>query len=210
MFINYLLTLTGLSIISCLALYFIRKRMYFAKEKKLSTLINEITNEIRTIDEMENILQRELQYKTQESTSFSLHLIQKNEMLDQLRSEIELIRKSADGEMCTKLGGILKSADFKNTAENDWNNFRQNFEEVHKGFITKLKENFPLLNDNDIKLCALLKLNFNTKQISSILDITPDSTKVARYRLRKKLGISTETKITDFLTELEEKEMIAG
>ncbi|MCE7992667.1 MAG: hypothetical protein HEP71_11835 [Roseivirga sp.] len=57
-------------------------------------------------------------------------------------------------------------------------------------FQTKLKHQFPVLTAYDIRLCTYLKANMSTKEIAILLNITPDSVKKAKHRLRRKLNIS--------------------
>lgn len=81
----------------------------------------------------------------------------------------------------------------KESAEHkEWEKFRQTFEMAHPEFYHSLKQLFPDLTPNEMKLCALLRLNFNTKELASILNITTKSANKARFRLRKKLNLSDE------------------
>jgi DNA-binding CsgD family transcriptional regulator len=61
---------------------------------------------------------------------------------------------------------------------------------------------YPDLNSNDLRLCALLKLNLDTKEIATIMDISPESVKVARSRLRKKLQLETSDNLSSFITQV--------
>jgi DNA-binding CsgD family transcriptional regulator len=70
---------------------------------------------------------------------------------------------------------------------------------VNKHFYTRLKQNYPEISANDLKICALIKLNLSIKEMAAILNISPDSVKTARHRLRKKLQLSTEENLTDFI-----------
>ncbi len=85
--------------------------------------------------------------------------------------------------------------------EKDWEDFKQHFENVHPEFFTNLKLQFPDLSANDLKVAALTRLNLSIKEASNILGISPESTKTARYRLRKKLNLSPETDLFDFLLD---------
>jgi DNA-binding CsgD family transcriptional regulator len=48
-------------------------------------------------------------------------------------------------------------------------------------------------------MSAMMKMNLNTKEMASILNITPDSVKKARYRLRKKFELEPEASVEDYL-----------
>lgn len=62
-------------------------------------------------------------------------------------------------------------------------------EQSNQRFQLQLKSRFPLLTSYDIRLCTYLKSNLSTKEIATLLNITPDSVKKAKHRLRKKLKI---------------------
>ena len=73
---------------------------------------------------------------------------------------------------------------------------------VHPGFYEKLCADFPNLTQSELRLCAFLKLNLNTKEIAAINNITINSAKVARSRLRKKLNISDiNDNLVEFLSQ---------
>lgn len=55
--------------------------------------------------------------------------------------------------------------------------------------IARLREQFPNISENDIKLLGLIKMNLTNKQIAEIKKITLLSVKSAKNRLRKKLNL---------------------
>lgn len=59
-------------------------------------------------------------------------------------------------------------------------------------FQQRLKLRFPRLTPYDVRLCTYLKSNLSTKEIATLLNITPDSVKKAKHRLRKKLNMFPE------------------
>ena len=80
--------------------------------------------------------------------------------------------------------------------------FTENYKnqlQIHYEFNNKLKEKFHDLTNSELKLCSLLRLNQSSKEISSLLNISPKSVDMKRYRLRKKLNIDSEKDIPEFL-----------
>ena len=69
-------------------------------------------------------------------------------------------------------------------------------------FQDKLKQNFPKLTAYDLRLCSYLKANLSTKEIAIVLNITPDSAKKAKHRLRKKLNMHPKMSFHYFLETL--------
>ncbi len=163
------------------------------KEKKL------LEAELKNTQLSETQLRSEIEYKNKELTTYTLNLIQKNEILEELKTTLEQIRVTPSQELSGKLNGLISSVNFSFHLDREWEGFKRHFEEVHESFFEKLRTRFPDLNMNDMKLCALLKLNLETKEVATILGISPDSTKVARHRLRKKLGLSTDQNLASFL-----------
>lgn len=56
-------------------------------------------------------------------------------------------------------------------------------------FQQSLRRKHPRLTSYDIRLCTYLRSNLSTKEIATLLNITPDSVKKAKHRLRKKLHL---------------------
>ena len=74
--------------------------------------------------------------------------------------------------------------------EEDWQNFKILFEQVHSGFLTQLKEKYPQLSPAEIRFLSLAKLNFSRKEMSSALGVSTQSIHTNWYRIRKKLDLS--------------------
>jgi len=85
------------------------------------------------------------------------------------------------------------------TKDDSWMSFKTYFENVHPTFFQNFLESFPDLSPAEIKLSAFLRLNLTSKEIASILFITPDSVKTARNRLRKKLNLPPDENLNRFL-----------
>jgi DNA-binding response OmpR family regulator/DNA-binding CsgD family transcriptional regulator len=100
--------------------------------------------------------------------------------------------KESVSEMINELDGHL--------IQDNWQRFQLSFEAVHSGFIQILAEAHPELSPAEVKLCIFLKLGMNTKDISNLLYLTPESVKVARSRLRKKLGLTLTHNLHNYLT----------
>lgn len=72
-------------------------------------------------------------------------------------------------------------------------------DELHQDFFRKLKERFPGLSGNDLRLCAYLKIGLNSKEIADLLNIQPSSSYISRSRLRKKLNLNADEDLYGFL-----------
>jgi len=156
----------------------------------------------------ENELQREIEFKHKELTTYTLNLVQKNSVLEELKENINTLIKQDNGHETKELKGLQRLADYSFNLDKDWEEFSMYFEQVHKDFFTNLLEAYPGLTTSECRLCALVKLNLSIKETATILGISPSSVKMARYRLRKKLGLSHEENLTEFIINFD-KEAIA-
>ena len=86
--------------------------------------------------------------------------------------------------------------------DQNWEEFEARFISVNKGFYERLKAKYPKLTQGDLKLCALIKLNFSSKDMARLMGISVESVHTTRYRLRKKLGLNREDNLTEFITSI--------
>ena len=145
-------------------------------------------------------LDAELEFKKRELTTHALHLAKKNEVLEGLKmkaQELKIANQEASG-----YGQIISAINFDLNDDNNWDNFANYFEQVHKDFNSKAKQQFPSLTSNELRLMALLKMNLSSKEIANILNISHEGIKKARYRLRKKLDMSSEESLESFALQL--------
>jgi len=92
--------------------------------------------------------------------------------------------------------------DFKILTENDWTGFKSIFQNVYPNFFKNFKIRSINYSQGDLKLAALVRLNFNTKEIAEILVISPDSVRKSKYRLRKKMNFTSEEELQKFIHDL--------
>ena len=150
----------------------------------------------------EKQLQSEIQVKTQELTSNALHLIRKNKLLEDLKVDLEVINKNGKEDPRKHVKSLIKKVDYSIIQDNEWDDFRKSFEQVHYDFMQGLRKHCTDLSATELRLCALIKLNISSKDIATMMGITQDSLRVARYRLRKKLMLNHGDSLTVFIQNL--------
>jgi tetratricopeptide (TPR) repeat protein len=137
------------------------------------------------------ILQESLASKDRELTANALFLLKKNELIahivDRLLKAKSTFRQENQKIVQDIVHDLQASQD-----EHNWKEFEAHFTRVHSTFYQTLQERFPSLTPNERKLCAFLRLNMSTKDISAITQQSLNSITVARSRLRKKLQIDGE------------------
>nr|WP_298997707.1 tetratricopeptide repeat protein [uncultured Allomuricauda sp.] len=142
----------------------------------------------------------ELAFKKKELTTHALHLAKKNEVLEGLKQKAEELKENEESKKGYQQ--LIRTINFDLQDDNNWENFARYFEEVHKDFNSNVKSKYPQVTSNELRLLALLKMNLSSKEIASILNISPEGIKKARYRLRKKLDITTEDSLQDLVLSL--------
>lgn len=201
---------------------FIKLRLSTIKNqrKKLQVLVETKTKEVKTQQEKiyqseiallkvekekqelsQKKLRDQLNFKTEELTNYTLRTVHKNHLLTEIKGNL---LKETKGT--TSLNGNLKKIihliDDSLMLDQDWENFYNLFNQIHTTFIIDLKNYCPHLSDREIRLCALIKLNFNSQHIATLFGISLSSVKVARHRLRKKLNFAENESYEDFFKKL--------
>lgn len=148
-------------------------------------------------------LKQQLDFKNKELTSYALNFVRKNELLDQLLGKVNLAKSASPKQKEKIIAELSKTIKQHASIDKDWEDFKRFFEEVHVNFYPNLKKKHPDLSTNDLKICSLTRLNFNIKETASILGISPESAKTARYRLRKKLELDQEQELFSYFIEVE-------
>ncbi|MBD0254098.1 MAG: hypothetical protein ICV83_00140 [Cytophagales bacterium] len=168
------------------------------REKQWQDAIERRDMELELRDLELRLSRQALDFRNKELTTYALHMAQKNSMLEELRQciqELGLTQK----ESAPKYKRLTRLIDYSFTLDKDWDEFKLYFERVHPDFFGRLKEQYPSLSANELRLCALLKLNLSVKEMASLMGISPESVKMARHRLRKKLGLTSDQNLAGFM-----------
>lgn len=155
----------------------------------------------QVLEQEQNNLKNELFFKQKGIENFATYIQEKNKLLTDLKNEIKIITKSSNGDF----DGLKKLVQIVNQSlhtDNDRKELELKIDQAHQEFINRLKQRFPLLTKTEIRLCSLLLLELSTKEIASIMNIESSSVKMSRNRLRKKLGLPSQTNLTKFLLEV--------
>lgn len=144
-------------------------------------------------------LNHELDLKKQELATHTLHIIQKNELLQNLKNKLSELTNNNQhiaGGTYSEIDRLINTNKF---IDRDWRNFKTVFDQVHPDFFTRLRSQANNISASELRMAAMMKMNLNTKEMASILNITPESVKKARYRMRKKLNLEAEANVHDYL-----------
>ncbi|SNQ43580.1 tetratricopeptide repeat protein [Cellulophaga lytica] len=194
-----ILVVTVLALSLIWFMYVQKKRRHSRKEQDYEQQLLKAKLDKKQAEE--KTLQKEVYIKTAALSRYSLHLSQKNKMLSNLSLTLKNSLQRSNIDLKRKLKTLIKEIDFNLSQEKEWDEFMLFFKEIHPSFITKISAAAHCkLSPAELRLCILLKLNLSSKEIASILRLTPDSVRVSRYRLRKKLPINAKEELGAYLT----------
>jgi ligand-binding sensor domain-containing protein len=171
-----------------------------ALEQKQLLIEQEKESERQILEMEKQKLEADLQHKNTELTSLTLHIAQRNEMINKIANQLnKTIEESTDQVAITNLKDIKTSLQKGLISDQDWERFTDHFDTVHEGFLKRLKQQYPDLSSSTLKLCAFIKMRLSAKQIATLMNTAPDSVLKARYRLRTKFNLEKETGLEEFL-----------
>lgn len=175
------LIITGLYLYKYLKNKHLNEKLLISKKNQL---------EIKKANELVN-------FKNKELAASALRLVEKEEVLMKLK---EHINQNTTTPSKSELKKIIKSVDIN--YQLGWDEFNIRFTQVNKEFYQNLKEAYPNLSQNDHKICALIKLNLSSKEMSKLLNISVESVHTNRHRIRKKMNLQRDINLEDYICSL--------
>jgi len=178
------------------------KRYYKKQQRKLLVKkqneykVSQLENE-KVIMQLKNEkLQQEVESKNRELTISTMSIIKKNEILNSIKKEL-ILEHSKD--VYTQ---VIKTIDKNINNKKDWEFIEDAFNNADKDFLKKIKKLHPNLTPNDLRFCAYLRLNLSSKEIAPLLSISVRSVEIKRYRLRKKMQLSHEKSLVEYILSI--------
>lgn len=182
-----------------------KAQLILNQEKELLRNRAELNEQKLALEQQNTIIMREnleatITLKNVKVASNTVNLIHLNEILLSIKELISEIKKEKEAassfSLLTKINRII---DHELQGDQHWNEFEEIFNQLHDNFMQRLKSSFPELTPRDMRLCAYLRMNFNTKEIAPLLGISVRGVEDTRYRIRKKLQLSSDANITEFI-----------
>jgi len=183
--LSIILVLAG--VVSIALFYFIRRNTLY--KKKLTELESEQ-------------LRDKVDHQKRELASSTLTLSRNLEFMNSLAEDIAQLTEHVESDKAyASISRLIKKLE-KQNSDKCWIEFETRFKEIHRSFYQKLHERFARLTSNDLRLCALLKMGMNTKEICSVTFQSVRAVETARLRLRKKLKIESSVNLSTFLQKV--------
>lgn len=175
--------------------YYRNQREKLLEKAQRELALKELESSQKIIKLNNDKLRLDIDSKNKELASSTMSIIKKNEFLSTVKSALI----GGGKESIPKVIKIIDK-DLNNT--DDWKMFQEAFNNADKKFLKKIKSKHPDLTPNDLRLCAYLRLNLSSKEIAPLLNISPRSVEVKRYRLRKKMNLQHDANLTNYIIEI--------
>ena len=175
--------------------YYKKQKLKLVESNTREIELRELENQKRIMRLQNESLEQDIENKNRELAISTMSLIKKNEFLNTVKAEL----KDVDSD---NLKSVIRIIDKNLNNTDDWKLFEEAFNNADKDFLKKVKAKHASLTPNDLKLCAYLRLNLSSKEIAPLLNISPRSVEVKRYRLRKKMNLPHEASLTNYILEI--------
>lgn len=147
-------------------------------------------------------LRHQLEQKERDLHQQALRMIHINNRLSEVEESLKKMKEESPNSS-VDLQQLIGTIHMSKALEKEWENFNSYFSSVHEGFIEQVERKFPLLSVSERRLVVLVRMNLTNKEVASILNIEVGSVKMAKYRLKRKLGLTDEQDMYLFLQNLE-------
>lgn len=156
----------------------------------------------RLAEERLQFAQSQVQSKDAELASVTMNLVQKSQLVQTVQTSLKKLKSDLTPGQRKEIDGLLHLIQEGGKLDDAWEQFAQQFDQVHIDFHQRLTERFPDLTKNDVKLCSYLRMGLSTKEIASLMFVTVRAVEVSRSRLRKRLNLPPDVKLTVFIQNL--------
>jgi tetratricopeptide (TPR) repeat protein len=143
--------------------------------------------------------EEKLQQITQELDQYTLRMKEKTALLDRFEQEIETLKSAGMAQTSQADKAMQELLQSSILTESEWLDFRELFEKVHPGFMSRLRVKMPDLTPAETRLLVLTKLQLSNKEMGAMLGIGYDAIKKTRQRLRKKIELPEEGSLEDLI-----------
>jgi DNA-binding CsgD family transcriptional regulator/tetratricopeptide (TPR) repeat protein len=142
------------------------------------------------------VLLEQKQRAEERLSQYMAHVQEKNQFIDMISAELDQAGHLSSPRPSVKdlVGRVILT-------DTDWQQFKQLFEGVYPGFFSTLQHRYPDLTGAEIRLLALSKLRIDTRQMSQMLGISPESIRKTKYRMHKKLDVNGKLGLIDLLSD---------
>lgn len=143
--------------------------------------------------------EKEMQKKKEQLVADLIYIEQKNQVLIEIKEQMKKLNAKLNIEQQEEWVKINHLINTHVNFDHDRKKLKLHFQEMHQEFYKKLKARHPRLTPTDLKHCTLIKMNLNTKEIASLLNVKPSSIQTSRVRLKQKMALGSSENLIDYI-----------
>tara|TARA_R110002049_G_scaffold85844_6_gene218269 strand:- start:720 stop:1370 length:651 start_codon:yes stop_codon:yes gene_type:complete len=195
----WIVTLTSSCILILLLFLFLNRRQHLiiAKNKQLFA-----EQQWQFTTEKNAQLQSEIESKKRDLSDFAINLTHNQKWAKNLSGKIKSLKTASSKEQKSILDEVGQSIENKITVDSDNQQFYERLDKLNDAFYKELTAKFPNLSKNEIRICSLIRLKIDSRSIASLQNISLASVNTSRYRLRKKLNLTEDVDLDDFIQNM--------
>lgn len=193
---NYFIRILSISIFLILFITAFLLYQNFKNKQKKAILEKEFLK----LEEEKLKIQIEAQEKN--LTEFAIDFSKKKELNKEIIAQLSFLTTLADNDIKNEIKSILMQLKTRQNLDKQVEDLNEGSELILLHFKNKLIQLHPNLNKTEIELCALIKLNLSNKEIANFRNISDDSVKIVKNRLKKKLNLDSETNLGEYLATI--------
>jgi ligand-binding sensor domain-containing protein/DNA-binding CsgD family transcriptional regulator len=183
--------------------FFLIRIIMIRREYLLKQRVLKVEGEVLKISNEK--LESELNIKNSKLMATTLQMAHKNEILRNIQQKLEKVYIKKPEEALPQITKVSRSIDAELRREDFWDQFSFLFNQINQDYLKHLNQKHTALTHNDIKICALIKTGFSTKEIATVLNISVRGIEKSKYRLKKKLELPSAQSLTEYLVKIEHK-----
>ena len=179
--------------------YYQKQEEKLIEENNLLLEIKELENDQQLMKMRNEQLANDVDIKNRELAVTNMSLINKNELLSLIKEDL---KNSSSENSSRSIKSVITNITKNISEEDSWKVFKEAFDNADKDFLKKVKDAHVNLTPNDLRLCAYLRVNLSSKEIAPLLGISVRSVEIKRYRLRKKMDLSHEKGLVEYILSI--------
>lgn len=134
---------------------------------------------------------------------FTKSLSEKNQLIENFTQEIERLQAlPCSNELPDTKENLAKLQNSIILTDEQWSDFKELFDQVHEGYLYRLKEKLPELTAAETRYMALCKLKLSNKEMANMLGIGLSGMRNYKYRLNKKINISDDESFDELVESI--------
>jgi tetratricopeptide (TPR) repeat protein len=146
--------------------------------------------------EGKRIAESETKLAISQLDEFRQHLLEKNNLIEQLQSVQESKENTTD-----QLKTLSNLTHHLILNEEDWLRFKELFDSVYPGFFLSLRNTVPDITQAEQRMAALSKLKLTAREAANLLGVSPNTVYTTRRRLRQRLGLEQDADLDPYFND---------